>query len=530
MPRSSLPACILVILMMTPGLPARAGAVVPHKPASRGGPSTRPPAIETSVQEFTNLVHWVDNLAGSSIGKTAPLYRRYWQERFGGFTAADQEALKAFATIRLLSVPREGGIANEAGCLPQDDASLRWSQFFMSEAMRATTMKGFLAGLSAQLDAGQLESLRLALSRFQPRFAKAWSEMGHVHRFEKRFRRFMAESKMPALLADMSRFFGVAGAPLPPMSISFIALPYDGPTHAEADGDRLLIEIRPGDVPELQIPVVAHEAAHFMMRHMTSEQTDALARQAFSVGDAGVLAWRFMLESLPTALGQGYARARVDPRRFSAQDSWYHYTHIDRFAKRIYPVVSEAMNRGDSIHGGLMSRLAALMSRSIVYRQTGPAGYLIPAFYASGEGLEPAMNVMKHRLGLGYDTASPGFVLSDAAGDDWLRRYACLSGLALVSPAEIERAARLGDERLLDEADVERVRAYIDEGRAGVIAAGRRRAGGVVFFLVVGNTNALSDLVGRFIRLRGIPDAPLPFGPGPPETGRPAGLGRTMPE
>ena len=85
--------------------------VTPAQDAERAG--TAPP-LETHVSEVANLIHWVDNLAGSSIGKTAAVYRRYWQERFGAVTAADRAALETFVRIRNLPVPSQARLANES--------------------------------------------------------------------------------------------------------------------------------------------------------------------------------------------------------------------------------------------------------------------------------------------------------------------------------------------------------------------------------------------------------------------------------
>ncbi len=494
------------------------------------GPSGRALKVRTHVSETTNLIHWVDNLAGSSIGKTAPTYRRYWQQRFGGFDMADRAALDAFARIRNLPLPSPASVANASGCLPIEDGTLEWPERFMAEAMAARSVDRFVDALSDRLDGAQIEDLRAALDRFAPRFHRIWRDMDHVHRFDRRFRRYLEDSDLPGFLEQMARFFGVSGSTLPTMHISFIALPDDGVTHAEADGDRLLVEIRPSDTPVDQVPVVVHETAHFLMRWMTPDQTDTLARQAFGAGEAGGLAWRLIWEGLPTAIGQGIARARFDPRRFSADDPWYHLATIDRFAKMTYPSVAEAMKRSVTLHDGLMPRFVEMIRRSGLGSRIGMRDWLSPSFFAAGEGMDLTVHAVRRRLGVRLDAATRLFPLDDAQGDDWLRRYACVPGLAIVSESELARAARLGDERLLGEEEIRRVAAYLAEGRAGVLAVGRRRAGGAVFFLVPREAGLADDLVGGFARLRGVPGGMIPFGPPSRENSRPMLGPGAMPE
>lgn len=493
-------------MMMT--LLAAMLAVAPA--AGDGGAGTSPP-LETRVSEVANLVHWVDNLAGSSIGKTSSVYRRYWQERFGDVTPADRAALETFARIRDLPIPSQARLANESGCIPLEDGTPGWHQRFMAESMKANSLPQFVDALSGSLSGADRAELLGALENFRPRFQKVWKDMGFVHAFEKRFDRYLEEGGLRAYLLEMARFFGVAGSSLPAMKVSFIALPNGGRTHAEADGDYLLVEIRPEDTPQDQVQVIAHEAAHFMMQRMSFEQIDALARQTFAAGDAGAATWRYLWESVPTALGQGLAEARLAPQRFSTANPWYHILQIDRYAKLVYPVIVESMARGETIHSGVMARMVDLMERSSVYRQMNPSGLLMTAFYVSGDGLEEPLRTLRHRLGLGTDVASRSFALSDPSGGDWLKRYACVGGLALIAPAELDRTATLGDERILDEAGIAASRALLAAGQS-VVAAGRRRSGGVVFVVIVNPADSTKDVAGGLARVRGIPATPVALG------------------
>ena len=461
--------------------------------------------IETEVSFTTNLVHWVDNLAGSSVGKTMPLYRRYWKERFGPPGAEDRRLLDNFARIRLLRLPApERKVGNVRGCLPVATDGMGWHQIFLSEAMAAHSIAELRRGLTPYLTGPDLDGITATLTHFKPRFEKVWKELGHVRRFEGRFKKFMAEGKLPAFLDSLAKFFEVDPRAAPPMKISFVGLPVNGPTHAEADGDRLLIEIRPSDGPVEQIQVVAHEASHFLMRRMSSAQIDQLAAQIYGQADAGPLVWRYMWEGLPTALGQGLAQARLSPMSPSRSKRWYHIDSIDRFARLIFPAVEAAVGQAQGISDGLMPVIAGQVQRSELMQEARASEFLMTAFYASGDGMTDAMDHMRARLGLGWDVASAVFDIDDARARDLLRRYTCLGGVALVSTKELETAAMLDGEPLLTPELIQEIREQNLLGH-GVIATGRRAGGGTIYFLVAPEPAFATRLTEGFTHLRGLP-------------------------
>ena len=478
-------------------IPEDGGAADAYKPQLR---------IETQVSFTTNLVHWVDNLAGSSIGKTLPVYQRYWQERFGPPDAEDRRLLDNFARIRLLRLlAPERRVGNERGCLPIVTDGIGWQQTFLSEAMAAQSIADLRRRLRPHLDESDLDGITSTLEHFKPRFEKVWKDLGHVRRFDGRFRRFMAEGRLPAYLDSLAMFFGVDPATTPPMQISFIGLPANGPTHAEADGDRLLIEIRPSDTPVEQIQVVAHEASHFLMRRMSNAQIDKLAGQIYAQSEAGPLVWRYMWEGLPTALGQGLAQARLAPMSISRSKRWYHTDSIDKFARLIFPAVETAMGQSQRIEDGLMPVITGQIQRSELMKESRASEFLMTAFYASGDGMSDAMELMRRRLGLGWDVASAVFDLADVRAKDLLERYACLGGVALLSSNELEAAAALGGEPLLTPQTIQEIRAQNSLGH-GVIATGRRAGGGTVYFLVAPERSSATRLTEGFTHLRGLPE------------------------
>ena len=478
-------------------------APTPTPPASAPSPPAPRLRIETDFSYTANLVHWIDNLAGTSVGKTMFFHQRYWEERFGPIDADDRRALEAFARIRRLPVPMTGrAVANASGCLPVESEGMGWNQLFLAEAMSASSLEDFRRRMTTHLGEPDVARLMASLDRFGPRFQRVWKDLAYVKRFEARFKRYLGEDDLPRYLAGLAGFFGVVPGPDRPMMISFIGLPSNGPTHAEADGDHLLIEIRPVDSPHDQVEVVAHEASHFLMRLMSADQIDRLARQSFGEGEAGAIFWRYMWEGIPTALGQGVAEAQLSPGNFSLARPWYHIEAIDRFAKLIYPAIAQAIAASRPIDDGLVPAMTRILGASPLVREAYPGEFLMTAFYIDGTGQGPQMDALRQRLGLGSGVA---LALDDPAGPDILRRYVCLPGVMLVGPSELARAAALDGTPLLSD---NLVRQAIDRSShgLGVIAAGRRASGAPVFFLVAPNTGLAAPIIEVFSRLRGLPD------------------------
>ena len=493
-------ACIGVSVFFLSGFAPATGEAPSRESAPR-------PRIETDFSRTANLVHWLDNLAGTSVGKTQRVYQSYWERRFGPMGLEEREALASFARLRRMDVPvPEPTVSNESGCLPVHSRTLTWHQIFLAESMKARSIADLRQALSKHLAEAELKELVAVLEFFRPRFEKVWGDLDFVERFQTRFRKFLDKGKMLDYLGMVAEFLGVDPGDAPTMKISFIGLPSSGATHAEADGEYLLIEIRPGDEPEDQIQVVAHEATHFLMRRMTTEQLDQLAKQAYAEDEAGALVWLYLWEGLPTALGQGLAEARLGAG-FSASRQWYHINTIDHFAKLIYPVVDKATKRSQGIEEAIPLITRALEA-SPLFQEAPAARLMTPAFYATGEGMEWGMERLRQRLGLGNEVPWTAFDLGDPSGVDLLRRYTCLGGIALVSPKDLERAAAIDGVPLLPPGLVDQARQHAKQS-LGVIAVGRRQGGGTVYFLVAPQQSDPSRLIETFARLRGIPAEPI---------------------
>jgi hypothetical protein len=74
-------------------------------------------------------------------------------------------------------------------------------------------------------------------------------------------------------------------------------------------------------------------------------------------------------EAIPTALGQGVADRLFQPRLWSTEDDWYHTREVDEMAKKIYPMVSRALEEGWTLDERFLERILAAEA---------PAGSLVP--------------------------------------------------------------------------------------------------------------------------------------------------------
>jgi hypothetical protein len=485
---------------------ALACAVISGEGAA-AAPHTTPGGLrlQTDVSYTANLVHWVNNLAGTSGGKTMPAYRAHWQQRFGDPSEPDLEALRTFATLRgTPGAPAERpDVGNDAGCLPVEAEIMSWHQRFMSEAMRASSVEGLAHALYAEAPT-ERSLLSASLTHFEPRFRAVWQDLGHVRAFEGRFHRFLEQGGLPAYLDTMAAFFGVDSRAAPPMRISFMGLPSNGPTHAEADGDDLLVEIRPGDSPEAQIQVVAHEASHFLMRRLSAARVDALAAEALSQGEAGALVWRLMWEGIPTALGQGLAEARLIPNRFNTDQRWYHLESVDRFAKLIYPGLAEAVEAGRPLDGALMAHMSRVVQGSSLFTKASPRDFLMTSFFAVGSRLDLAGQALQRRLGMASTPQASRLRLDDPKLEELLRRYRCLPGVLLLGADELGRAAALDGGLSLPARAVRQAADRAEKGE-GSILTGRRTGGGPVFVLVAPDADHAAPIMEKFLALEGIP-------------------------
>jgi hypothetical protein len=516
LPASGMPH-IVIILLATAGLISTLACTGRRAPTGASARSLQSgklkPAVPTALPEFevsisrvANLVHWIDNLAGSSLGKTVRVYRRYWLNRYGSPSPEERRMLQKWHDIRVKSRNRPTSrLLMDRGCLPQTAPAPRWRDRFRVRSYEAASTEEFVISMHEDLSDAEMKDLRAILQAFEPGFDEIWKEMTFLPRFKERFERFLEESELRPFLGKMAGFFGVDPAVFPKGRIHLMALPADSGTHAQANGRHLLMEIRPRDTPVEQIQVISHETAHYFWQLISPERNDELARQVHQAGPAGPVLWRLLRESLPTALGQGLAEAHLAPHRFGTHQRWYHIESIDKFAKEIYPVVEAAFRLGRTIDDGVLQKITERVQALPLITMATPDDYMHDVYYGIGAGMEEAYKELRSRQSVW--SVWP-YQLSDPSGRDFLDRFECLSAVILLSPAEAEDAHNLPGILAPPVAVGKPVRAG-ERGLKSSIQAVRRAQGGIVFYLIATKPDDLPSLTRTFLELRRVPDDPI---------------------
>lgn len=339
----------------------RAASIAPAPASGNEGVLLRRPVphvrIETEATWIASFVHFVDSMAGTSGGKTIPTYRRIWVQENGPPSDAVSVALERFAAARTsqraaatCGDPADGSLG-AGDSSPSEGPPHDWRSRFLSLALEAPDLEGFLDSVRPCLIEAQASGLASSLALLRPGFDRFWARGVYLQRFETRFRGFLDEGALTRYLGDVAGFFDVDPAAASAPVISFVLLPASGSTHAQAIGRRLLVEVRPADAPADQVSVVAHEMSHFLFELVPAPRLAALEARARAAGEDGERTWQLLREALPTALGQGLAVAQLTPGGFDPEGSWYHMDAIDRFAKRIYPIVRREVESGGTIDG-----------------------------------------------------------------------------------------------------------------------------------------------------------------------------------
>lgn len=525
-----------LVLSTAPGVVLPVGAAPAVEPGALPAPPPRHlPRFEISISYVANLVHWIDNLAGSSQGKTIRSYRQYWQRRFGTPDPEEMELLRSWLTLRYKAIAKpEPSILNASGCLPQREEAPDWRQSFRIRSYESASVDAFVDAMSGELTTEERGTLRAVIEKFRPRFDEAWKETVYLSRFEEKLGPFLEESGLRSFLGEVAAFFGVDPDAFPPGKIELMALPEEGATHAQADGRYLLIEIRPSDGPADQIQVVAHETSHYLWHLVDAARNDHLARQTHAAGKGGSVTWNLLREALPTALGQGLAESRLAPRRFGERNPWYHIEEVDRFAKEIFPIVRAAFRDGKPLEGGVMEEIARRAESSPVVLGTAPSGYLADSFFAVGEGMSVPYRLIRERT---PTRAARRFAATDPNEAAFVGRYECLSGVVLLGPEELASLPRLpaaiapppaaptspraSEPPTADpkSTPADGVSAPSGAPLRSEVRAVRRPGGGIIFYVMAARPEDAERIGAAFLDLQGRPDGPVflgdPEGPTP---------------
>ncbi|RMG44375.1 MAG: hypothetical protein D6718_10195 [Acidobacteria bacterium] len=379
--------------------------------------------FEIDVSHAANLFHWIDNLAGTSGGKTVAAYRRQWIRRVGRLTAADHEALVAFRRARMWNPPPPEALPpGNPGCVPFREPHLAVRQRVTAAALAARSLTDLERRLRGILPPEQAGAMVDALRHFRPAFdERIWPRSRYLFPFARSLQRFLARERTSALVRRFADYLGADLSGNAGARLGLVALLEDGPTHAEADGSDLLIEIRPGDVASDQTQVVFHELAHDLFRRIPPDRRERLAREFFARGRHGATAWKLVREGLPTALGQGVAQRRLAPWDFRFEASWYHVRAVDLFAHAIYRTVRETLDHGGTVEERLPDAAVRWVSRS-PFRHLPPAAALDAVLVASRRDDVPAVAPFAARIeALGKWRVA----YDEEEGRRILARYAC---------------------------------------------------------------------------------------------------------
>ena len=294
----------------------------------------RPYPIEAAPSFPGGLFHWIDSLAGTSGGKTVPAHRAEYLRLFGALAPEDRAHLRAFLAAR----------------------AVQPSSAMLGVFCRAATVEDALTAIRPDLASEAWEGLAKALAHFRPKYEIVWKSGAVPNAFLERVRRDRGRARLERLLARVVGFYGVNPLGVAPPRLALVPVPDGYGTHAEAIGDVLLLEIRKGEGLADEASVVIHENAHFLWSLVPEERRLRLAGFAEGLDDASAQAFRLFGEALPTALGQGVADRSFRPLNWSLDGPWYHRQDVDRCAKRIYPVVREALDRGLTLDEGFVER------------------------------------------------------------------------------------------------------------------------------------------------------------------------------
>jgi hypothetical protein len=163
----------------------------------------------------------------------------------------------------------------------------------------AETIDDALTAATKLLSIEEREPLASAIRHFAARHARVW-DGGRIPRaFLGRDGGPERRSALARFLVDVARFYGVEpGAPPPPVLVPLPVADGFG-THAQAIGRYLLVEVLPGDGQKLR------------------------------------------------------------PAAWSGARPWYHEPQVDDFAKRIFPIVRDALAARSTLDTGLAVRLAS---------------------------------------------------------------------------------------------------------------------------------------------------------------------------
>jgi len=301
--------------------------------------------IETSNTFHAALLHWLDSIAaldgpGMTAGKTVGAHRRDYEDRLGRFDGEAVGILRGYADLRIRFARRH-----------RDSADALAAAFF-----EAPTLDTALERAGALIDETSLAELRAALDYFTPGYRTIWRQGRGPRRFLAGVREAPERAGLTDFLLEVARFYGVDADDLPRPRMILAPVRSGHGTHAQTLGRNLLLEVRDGESLSDQVGPIVHENAHFLYRGMDRERLAALRRHASQLSPEGTEAFRVLEEALPTSIAQGLAEERFR-QGWKPTSAWYHVAAVDRYAKRIFPLVKLAIEERRSFDEALLGEL-----------------------------------------------------------------------------------------------------------------------------------------------------------------------------
>jgi len=347
-------ACIPIaaIVLALPIVSAAMAATSPTDVAPTASAETRlllgnsyPIGVSVSFHEA--LLHWLDSLAmltgpGGTAGKTVAAHRKEYEGLFGKPSPQDSAMLKRYHAARL-------GFVRGAD---KDDRHRLTLAFF-----EASSLNDALDRAGDLLDPGAAKDFGMAVRHFEPRYRQVWKEGSIPESFLARVRASERREELAAFLVNVARLLDISPQQDPHPRLVLVPVPAGYGTHAQAIGPFLLVEVQRGEGLADEVAPIVHENVHFLLSRIPAARSAALERAAQDVKPWGADAWGLLQEALPTAIAQGVADQSFRPDDWSRRQPWYHTEAVDRYAKRIFPLVEEALRENGSLNESFVKRL-----------------------------------------------------------------------------------------------------------------------------------------------------------------------------
>jgi len=306
--------------------------------------------IDVSVSFHKALLHWLDSLAmlsgaGGTAGKTVEAHRQEFEKLLGRPSPQDAHMLTRYHEARR-------GFVRKADAEDRDRLTLAFFE--------ASSLNDALDRAGNLLDDGAAKDFTAAVRHFESRYRQIWMEGDIPESFLARVTASERREELAAFLVGVARFLGTSPQRGPHPSLVLAPVPTGHGTHAQAIGPFLLIEIQRGEALADEAAPIVHENVHFLLARIPASRREALERAARDVKPWGADAWELLKEALPTAIAQGVADRSFRPEAWSRKRPWYHTQAVDRYAKRIFPLVEEALGGDGSLDEAFVKRLVGV--------------------------------------------------------------------------------------------------------------------------------------------------------------------------